>query len=141
MAEWEEVNALTIAWTGFPAILKQIVAAGIEETHVIILSDDVTGTQDYLTTANEGGAAITNLENVSILPANYNTIWLRDYAANPVYANEVDSLILVDWIYNRNRPQDDISCEVIAEHLQLPIYRTSEAPYDLMNTGGNYMSD
>jgi len=141
MAEWEEVNALTIAWTGFPAILKQIVAAGIEETHVIILSDDVTGTQDYLTTANEGGAAITNLANVSILPASYNTIWLRDYAANPVYANEVDSLILVDWIYNRNRPQDDISCEVIAEHLQLPIYRTSEAPYDLMNTGGNYMSD
>jgi len=141
MAEWEEVQALTIAWTGFPAILKQIVAAGIDETRVIILSDDVSGTQDYLTTTNEGGPAITNLDNVSILPASYNTIWLRDYAANPVYANEVDSLILVDWIYNRNRPQDDNSCEVIADHLNLPIYRTSEAPYDLMNTGGNYMSD
>ena len=141
MAEWEEVQTLTIAWTGFPAILKQIVAAGIEETSVIILSDDSAGTADYLTTTNEGGAAITNLDQVVILPASYNTIWLRDYAANPVYANEVDSLILVDWIYNRNRPQDDNSCEVIAEHLNLPIYRTSVAPYDLMNTGGNYMSD
>lgn len=141
MAEWEEVDALTIAWTGFPAILKQIVAAGILETHVIILSDDVTGTNDYLTATNEGGPAITNLDNITILPASYNTIWLRDYAANPVYANEVDSLILVDWIYNRDRPLDDNSCEVIASHLNLPIYRTSVAPYDLMNTGGNYMSD
>ena len=25
-AEWEEIQALTISWTGFPGILKQIVA-------------------------------------------------------------------------------------------------------------------
>ena len=27
MAEWEEIQALTIAWTSYPSILKQIVAA------------------------------------------------------------------------------------------------------------------
>ncbi|MFM7729398.1 MAG: hypothetical protein ACKO7B_22050, partial [Flavobacteriales bacterium] len=32
MAEWEEVQALTISWTSFPAILKQIVAAARLET-------------------------------------------------------------------------------------------------------------
>ena len=48
MAEWEELQALTISWTGFPAILKQIVAAARMETQVIILSDDVQGTEDYL---------------------------------------------------------------------------------------------
>jgi agmatine/peptidylarginine deiminase len=141
MAEWEEVQALTISWTGFPAILKQIVAAARLETQVIILSDDVQGTEDYLLSSNTGGSAFANLDNILIVDANYDSIWMRDYAANPVYGNEVDSLILVDWIYNRNRPDDDTSPEYVAAALNLDLYETSEPPYDLMNTGGNYMSD
>ena len=38
MAEWEEAQALTISWTGFPAILKQIVAAARLETLVMFLA-------------------------------------------------------------------------------------------------------
>ena len=67
MAEWEEVQALTISWTSFPAILKQIVAAARLETTVIILSDDPAGTETYLLSANTGGAAFDNLNNVVIL--------------------------------------------------------------------------
>jgi agmatine deiminase len=141
MAEWEEVQALTIAWTSFPAILKQIVAAASLETQVIILSDDVQGTEDYLLSSNTGGAAFTSLNNITIVDANYDSIWLRDYAANPVYGNEVDSLILVDWLYNRNRPNDNSSPAYVADQLNLELYETSEPPYDLVNTGGNYMSD
>jgi agmatine deiminase len=141
MAEWEEVEALTIAWTTYPAILKQIVAAARLEARVIILSDDVQGTQDYLLSANSGGAAFANLDNVTIVDANYDSIWMRDYAANPVYGNEVDSLILVDWLYNRDRPSDDTSPLYVANELGIDLYETSDAPYDLVNTGGNYMSD
>jgi agmatine/peptidylarginine deiminase len=141
MAEWEELQALTISWTGFPAILKQIVAAARMETQVIILSDDVQGTEDYLLTQNSGGAAFANLDNVLIVNSNYDSIWMRDYAANPVYGNEVDSLILVDWLYNRDRPNDDTSPAYVADALNLDLYETSNAPYDLVNTGGNFMSD
>ncbi|MFM7729571.1 MAG: agmatine deiminase family protein [Flavobacteriales bacterium] len=141
MAEWEEVQALTIAWTSFPAILKQIVAAARLETTVIILSDDPAGTESYLLSANTGGAAFSDLNNVVILNSNYDSIWMRDYAANPVYLNGVDSLILVDWMYNRPRPNDDSSPLDIANHLGIPLYETSESPYDLRYTGGNYMSD
>jgi len=141
MAEWEEVQALTISWTSFPAILKQIVAAARLETQVIILSDDIEGTEDYLLSSNSGGGAFTNLDNILIVDANYDSIWLRDYAANPVYGNEVDSLILVDWLYNRNRPSDDTSPVYVADALDLDLYETSDAPYDMVNTGGNYMSD
>ncbi|MFM7310394.1 MAG: agmatine deiminase family protein [Flavobacteriales bacterium] len=141
MAEWEEVQALTIAWTSFPAILKQIVAAARLETTVIILSDDPAGTESYLLSANTGGAAFADLNNVVILNSNYDSIWMRDYAANPVYSNGVDSLILVDWMYNRPRPNDDSSPLDIANHLGIPLYETSESPYDLRYTGGNYMSD
>lgn len=141
MAEWEEAQALTISWTGFPAILKQIVAAARQETLVVILSDDVQGTEDYLLSSNSGGSAFANLDNILIVDATYDSIWMRDYAANPVYGNEVDSLILVDWIYNRNRPDDDTSPAFVADALNLDLYETSEPPYDLMNTGGNFMSD
>ena len=141
MAEWEEVQALTISWTSFPAILKQIVAAARLETQVIILSDDVQGTEDYLLSSNTGGGAFANLDNILIVDGNYDSIWLRDYAANPVYGNEVDSLILVDWLYNRERPNDDTSPAYIADALNLDLYETSDSPYDMVNTGGNYMSD
>ncbi len=141
MAEWEEVQAITIAWTSFPAILKQIVAAARLETQVIILSDDVQGTEDYLLAQNTGGAAFANLDNILIVNSNYDSIWMRDYASNPVYGNEVDTLILVDWLYNRDRPNDDTSPAYVADALNLDLYETSNAPYDLVNTGGNYMSD
>jgi agmatine/peptidylarginine deiminase len=67
---------------------------------------------------------------------------MRDYGANTVYGNEVDDLILVDWIYNRpSRPNDNVCPEDIAEYLGLEIYTTTNAPTDLVNTGGNFMSD
>ena len=141
MAEWEEVQALTISWTSFPSILKKIVAEARLQTQVIILSDDVQETEDYLLTANTGGPAFSNLDNIQIVDANYDSIWLRDYAANPVYGNEVDSLILVDWLYNRNRPNDDTSPAYVADALNLDLYETSVGPFALVNTGGNFMSD
>ena len=141
MAEWEEVQALTISWTSFPAILKQIVAAARLETTVIILSDDPAGTETYLLSANTGGVAFDNLNNVVILNSNYDSIWMRDYAANPVYLNGVDSLVMVDWMYNRPRPNDDSSPADVSNYLGLPLFETSQSPYDLRYTGGNYMSD
>lgn len=141
MAEWEEVQTLTIGWISFPSILKQIVTAAREECNVIILSPDPQETESYLTSTNAGGAAYSNLNGITIIPYDINTIWMRDYAANPVYKNEVDSLVLVDWLYNRPRPEDDASPTIIADELGLELYETSVAPYDLLNTGGNYMSD
>lgn len=141
MAEWEEVQTLTIGWISFPSILKQIVTAAREECNVIILAPDPEETESYLTSTNAGGAAYSNLNGITIIPYDINTIWMRDYAGNPVYKNEVDSLVLVDWLYNRPRPEDDASPSVIADELGLELYETSEAPYALLNTGGNYMSD
>jgi agmatine deiminase len=140
-AEWEEVQALLISWTSYPAILKQIVAAAKEEVQVVILSGNTQQTQNYLLTNNEGGPALTDLVNITILPYTTNTIWMRDYAANSVYANEVGQLFLADWMYNRPRPMDDTSPEVIADQFGLELYGMTSAPYNLMNTGGNFMVD
>jgi agmatine/peptidylarginine deiminase len=82
------------------------------------------------------------MDNVIILPANYDSVWMRDYGANPAYANDVEDLFLVDWIYNRpTRPNDNSSPQYIADYLGLDMYTTTAAPDDLVNTGGNWMSD
>lgn len=142
MAEWEEIQALTIAWTSFPSILKQIVAVAKNECEVIILSENAVVTEFYLNSVNAGGPGFDNLDNITIIESDFDSIWMRDYAANAVYGNEVDDLILVDWIYNRpTRPNDDASPEYIADHLGLDLYCLTESPTDLVNTGGNYMSD
>jgi agmatine deiminase len=142
MAEWEEIQALSIAWTSYPDILKQIVQYAMEESMVIILSENVNQTQNYLENPNTGLGAITDFSNITIIDADYDSVWMRDYAGNPVYGSEVDDLVMVDWIYNRpNRPNDDASPEIIADHLGLDLYCITQAPTDLVNTGGNYMSD
>lgn len=142
MAEWEEIQCLTVAWISYPSILKQIVANAKNQTLVIILSENVAATENYLNATNTGGPAFTDMNNVVILPANFDSVWMRDYAANPVYGNEVDTLMLVDWIYNRpTRPNDDASPQTIADYLGLNLYTMTEAPDDLVNTGGNWMVD
>ncbi|MDZ4750157.1 MAG: agmatine deiminase family protein [Flavobacteriales bacterium] len=141
MAEWEEIQALTISWTSYPGILKQIVREAKTETRVIILSENVSSTENYLM-GSEAGGPLDNMDNVTILDSNFDSVWIRDYAGNPVYGNEVDNLVMVDWIYNRpNRPNDDASPEYIADELGIELYTITEAPADLVNTGGNFMSD
>lgn len=140
MAEWEEIQALTITWsTSYnieeEAILSQIVKHAVEQCQVIIICENQNVVIDYLEGEN------INTENVILLESNFNNIWIRDYGQNSVYKKDVEDLILVDWLYNRNRPYDDLVPDQIAEYLNLDLYTTSEAPWDLMSTGGNFMSD
>lgn len=140
MAEWEEIQTLTITWTSYRSILKQIVVAAKEECEVLILCENSTAVINYLN-GPQGGGAIDNINNISFLETGFNSIWIRDYAANTIYANGVDSLMLVDWIYNRPRPLDDASPEAVADYMSLNLYTTTAEPSDLVNTGGNFMVD
>jgi agmatine deiminase len=134
-AQWEEVQALVITWTGFPSILAQIVDAAQEECTVIIHCDDSNSVKSDLI-----GYSVP-LTNVKYIEVAYNSIWIRDYGANTVYLNDVDSLVLVDWIYNRPRPDDDVIPDAYAALLGIPLFSTTLAPNNLMNTGGNWMID
>jgi agmatine/peptidylarginine deiminase len=136
MAEWEEVSGLVISWrSSYASTLREIVRYGRLETRVIIICADSNAVKTSLTNANIPLSNITYLEEAS------NSVWMRDYGANPIYRNDVDSLFLVDWIYNRPRPDDDVVPSALGAYLNLPVYTTTAAPNDLVHTGGNYMSD
>ncbi len=134
-AEWEEMQGLVISWEAYTPVLTQIVSYGVDEGKVFIVTQSPTTVQNTLTSAG------ISMDSVVFINAASNSVWIRDYGPNNVYAGMVDTLYFVDWIYNRPRPQDDVVPSAMATQLGIPLYETTQAPYALVNTGGNFMTD
>lgn len=136
MAEWEEVEYLIVTWQpNFPNILRQIVEAAVAECKVIITTQNEASVSNYLSSNG------VDLTNITFMDEDWDSIWIRDYAGNTIYSDDVGELALTDWIYNRPRPNDDVMPSAHATLLDLPIYITDTGINDLVNTGGNFMSD
>ncbi len=136
MAEWEEISGLCIRWTSSQqTILRQIIVAAKLETMVYIVCSDSNSVRSYLTSNG------INFTNIKFVQKPSDSIWMRDYGQWNVYKNDVDSLYLIDWIYNRPRPNDDAVPSEIATATGLPLYEMVNSPNDLTHTGGNYMVD
>jgi len=134
-AEWEEMQGVVISWQSFPGILTEIVRHSVDQGKVYIVTTNSSSVSSTLT--SEGIA----LDSVVFLNEYANSIWIRDYGPSNVYKNNVDSLIFVDWIYNRPRPDDDAIPAALANEMGIPLYENTTEPYDLVGTGGNFMSD
>ena len=133
--EWEEMQAVVISWTSFPSIHRQLVSHIQKECEVWIVTPDSNSVKNNIT--SNGG----NLTNVKFIHAPVNSIWVRDYGPNSVYLAGVDSLVLVDWIYNRPRLADNAVPDSVGNQMGIPVYSSSLAPNDLVHTGGNFMAD
>ena len=135
MAEWEELSGLMITWTSFTYILRQVVDYAQDEGLVYIVCSDSNSVKSYLTS---GGVSLVNLR---FLITNFNSIWCRDYGPWSVYSGISDSLKIIDWIYNRPRPADDVIPTFFANYINVPIYTTTQPPNNLIAAGGNFMVD
>jgi agmatine/peptidylarginine deiminase len=135
MAEWEELQGLLVTWTSYPSMLREIVKAAKEEVRVYIVCTNASSVEGYLANYN------IDTVNITFMQIGYNSVWSRDYGPWSAYTNEVDTLVTIDWIYNRPRPLDDLIPVHIANQLGTPLYETTVSPYDLVHTGGNFMTD
>ena len=137
-AEWEEIQALVVTWTDYKSVLAEIIRYAQEECKVIVHCTNAATAQNELTTTY--GVPIG--PNIIFKVQPYNTLWIRDYGANTAYINDVDSLFLVDWKYNRpSRIKDDTIPRGYARVLNLNLVQTITSPNQLIHTGGNFMSD
>ena len=137
MAEWEEIEAITITWASDKDMLSEILAAAQLECKVYVFCNDSNTVKSDL---NYYGV-IPN-QNVKYIYAPFDALWIRDYGANSVYKNDVDSLILVDWVYNRpSRPNDDSIPRSLSRYTGIELFETTTAPNRLVNTGGNFIPD
>lgn len=135
IGEWEELQGLLIGWISYTSMLREIVRAAKQECRVYITATNAQNVINYL------AAGGVDTVNVTILNTPFNSVWSRDYGPWSAYTNNVDTLITIDWIYNRPRPLDDAVPVDIANVLNTPLYQTTTAPYDLIHTGGNFMCD
>lgn len=138
IGEWEELQGFTISWISYNSMLREIVRNAKLETRVYVLVADAATQNSAMTYLAAGGV---DTVNVSFVIRGYNSVWSRDYGMWSAYTNDVDSLLSIDWIYNRPRPKDDTAHYALAAMLGTPLYKTSTAPWDLVNTGGNFMTD
>lgn len=138
MAEWEEIDAITITWVDYPEALSQIVKYAQDECKVYINCKSAGEVKHQLDLFQ-----VTINDNVIFLEnQDFDSSWIRDYGPNSAYLNDVDSLIFVDWVYNREeRVFDDILPEDLATQLNVPLFQTTEGEFHLTATGGNFMSD
>ncbi|PIP54929.1 MAG: hypothetical protein COX07_02690 [Bacteroidetes bacterium CG23_combo_of_CG06-09_8_20_14_all_32_9] len=135
-AEWEEMQAVLVSWkSGYETFLSEIVRYAREEAKVYIYCSDSTTVKNYLTSHS------ISTQNTAYIQTPMNSVWIRDYGPNNIYTNDVDSLYLVDWVYNRPRPLDDASPALFATRIGVPLYECTQPPTDLVATGGNFMSD
>ena len=135
IGEWEELQGFTITWTSYQSMLKEIVRYAKLETRVYIVCSNPATVISYLASNN------IDTVNVTCLQVPFNSVWSRDYGPWSAYTNEVDTLLTIDWIYNRPRPLDDAVPALIAAQLNTPFYETTTSPWDLIHTGGNFMTD
>ncbi len=142
MAEWEELQAVNITWRNgdsgsYKKILSEIVKAASKECQVWLTCEDSTNVKTYFQSIN---TPVPN--NVRYHIYKTNSIWSRDYGANCVYLNDVDTLSFVDWVYNRpSRTADDLQPNSLASFTKIPLYSTSTGANGMVHTGGNFMSD
>lgn len=140
-AEWEEIDGLMVAWAGYTSILRDIVRAARLETQVYIICGPACNATDSTTIKNYLTSGSVPLSNVNFIYTGCNSVWSRDYGQWNVYTNDVDSLLLIDWIYNRPRPLDDVAPQAVATRFNLPLFNMNQPPNDICNTGGNFMVD
>jgi len=129
-AEWEPMTGAIIRWPlGIPISLIAEMSEDIE-VYTIVANSYY---QDQATSAYQSGGV--NMDNVYFILAPTNSIWTRDYGPWFIFDSDGNQGI-VDHIYNRPRPQDDLIPQVIGSEWGIPVYGM-----DLEHTGGNHMSD
>ena len=129
-AEWERSQGVIIR---YPFGISYDVIAEMSED---IMVTTIVGSSSQQSTVESWYTAYgVNLANCDWLIAPTNTYWTRDYAPWFIFEENGD-MAIVDPIYNRPRPQDDVIPQVLGSAWGLNVFGMP-----LATPGGNHMSD
>ena len=134
-AEYERVQCVFFRWpysSSWNSIWREMIREVCEVTKAYIITaypSDTTSIKNYL---QAGGV---NIDSVRFLITTTNSVWIRDYGPWSIYV-ENGSLSIIDFIYNRPRPQDDSFPSKLGQMWNIPVYLPN-----LVHAGGNFMVD
>lgn len=131
IAEFEPSEAVIIAYKngfGLPySVIRDLSFAG-----KVIIACPSSSQTTALNLLNNNGV---NTTNCSFLTTALDSWWTRDYTGWFI-ADSSNQVAIVDFTYNRPRPNDDAVTALEANLLGITMYGM-----DLEHTGGNYMCD
>jgi agmatine/peptidylarginine deiminase len=130
VAEFEHMEGVLIR---YPFGISYAIIAELSED--VMVTTIVTGQSQENTVRGYYAANGVNLANCNFLWAPSNSYWTRDYGPWYVVNGNLE-MSIVDFPYNRPRPDDDEIPVEMASFLGTPLYGM-----DLEHTGGNYMTD
>lgn len=130
VAEFEPSSYVLIR---YPLGIPLSLVAQLADTAEIICLVASSSLQNAATNAfvNAG----VNMDRVSFMLAATDSYWTRDYGPWFIFDGN-DELGVVDFSYNRPRPNDNLIPQIFATQQELPYYGMN-----LVQTGGNYMND
>ena len=129
-AEFDPMQGVLIRYPF--GISYQIIAEMSEDVEVVTVVAS-SSEQSYVYSQYQSHGV--NIDNCDFLIAASDSYWTRDYGPWFIF-NGDDELGIVDMIYNRPRPNDDLIPTKLANALDMPAYNMN-----LVATGGNYMTD
>jgi agmatine deiminase len=130
IAEFEHMEGVLIR---YPFGIPYAIIAEMSED--VMVTTIVTGQSQENTVRGYYAANGVNLANCNFLWGPTDSYWTRDYGPWYVVNGNMD-VAIVDFPYNRPRPNDDEIPVEMAAFLGVPLYGM-----DLEHTGGNYMTD
>ncbi len=130
IAEFEPMQSVIIRYPF--GISYEIIAEMSEDIEVItIVANSAQQSQVESQYVSNG----VDIQNCSFLIAPSDSYWTRDYGPWFVFTGE-DELSVIDFQYNRPRPNDNAIPSAFANYEGLDLYTMP-----LSHTGGNYMTD
>ncbi len=134
-AEYEPLRGVFMTWiysySSYRPIFREIVRHTVTscKAYIIASSSDTSTIKNYLTSNG------IPLDSVRFYTYPYNSIWIRDYG--PWFMRKQDNTEgIVDFQYNRPRPNDDTIPWRIGQSWGIPVYGSP-----LEHPGGNFMVD
>lgn len=130
VAEFDQMQGVLVRYPfGIPIDLVKQMAEDVMVTTIVLNS-----TQQATVTSQYQAAGV-NMAHCNFLLAPTDSYWTRDYG--PWFESDSSHQIgIVDFPYNRPRPNDDEIPKKVAEMLGIPWFGMN-----VIHTGGNYMTD
>lgn len=134
IAEWEQMESVIISYNSYEGfgIPYSMIATISEYMNITVL---VSSTNNQNTVISEFNSNGVNTDNCTFILHGTDSWWSRDFSPWCI-AVDNQTVSIVDFPYNRPRPNDDAVPSIIASEYDIPYYGMS-----VEHTGGNYMCD
>ena len=129
IAEYEPMQGVLIRYPF--GISTSLIAEMAEDVIIYCLVSNNLQSAAY-NSMNNGGV---DMDNVEFINGSTDSYWTRDYGPWWIVDGNGD-VGIVDFTYNRPRPNDNQAPYKVSQHLDVPYFSA-----DFISTGGNYMTD